>query len=93
MRAKPASASGNAVVTLVSDQELELEAEVPSGRLAGVKPGALVKVRLDDDSVHAAKVRAVIPDENPAARTRPVRLVPEFSDLKVPVASNQTVTL
>jgi len=38
-------------------------------------------------------VRALIPDENPRTRTRPVRFVPNFGDLAKPLAINQSVTV
>lgn len=84
---------GDPVVTLISDSNLELEAEVPAERISALQKDTRVVIQLDDGSKHAAKVRALIPDENPAARTRPVRFVPEFADLSMPLAANQTVTV
>ena len=64
---------GQAVVSLVSDGELELEADVPYRQIAGIPPGTQVSVVLDNGSRHTAQVRAVVPQENPRTRTRRVR--------------------
>lgn len=84
---------GSPVVTLINDLDIEIEADVPGNRLGGLTPGTSVRVTLDDRSEHKAVVRAVIPDENPRTRTRPARFVPKFTDLKKPLATNQSVTV
>ena len=86
---------GDPVVTLINDGELEIEADVPADRLAALTVGSEIEVALDDGSRFTAAVRAVIPDENPAARTRPVRLVPRFDpdNTTLRPAVNQAVTL
>ena len=71
--------AGDPVATLVDDERLEVEADVPSDRLAGLFPGLEVTIELDGGSVHRATVRAIVPDENPLTRTRPVRFTPEFA--------------
>jgi hypothetical protein len=81
------------VVTLVNQEALEIEADVPAARLAGVILGNRVTVMLDDGIAHQAQVRAIIPDENPAARTRPVRFQPQFDAVEIPLAINQPVTV
>ena len=53
--------AGDAVVHLVSDGELEVEADVPFERLGGMQPGAAVDLTLDDGTRHVARVRTVIP--------------------------------
>ncbi|MCP4696037.1 MAG: efflux RND transporter periplasmic adaptor subunit [Gammaproteobacteria bacterium] len=85
--------AGDPVVTLGNDIEAEIEADVPAKYLAGLEPGTQVRLLLDDGSHHKARVRAVIPNENPATRTRPVRLIPEFDNVQIPLAVNQAVTL
>ena len=70
--------AGDPVATLVDDQRLEVEADVPADRLAGLVPGLDVTLELDDGTVHPATVRAIVPDENPLTRTRPVRFTPRF---------------
>ncbi|NJN45305.1 MAG: efflux RND transporter periplasmic adaptor subunit [Candidatus Competibacteraceae bacterium] len=83
---------GDPVVTLINERNLEIEADVPARRLLGIAPGNNIEVRLEDGSLHQAQVRAIIPDENPASRTRPVRFTPQFSAI-LPLAANQPVTL
>ena len=71
--------AGDPVATLVDDRRLELEADVPADRLGGLAPGVEVRFELDDGSTHLAAVRALVPDENPLTRTRPVRFTPRFA--------------
>jgi RND family efflux transporter MFP subunit len=84
---------GDPVVTLIDDSELEIEADVPTERLAGLQPGAVVGLTLDDGSRHDASVRAVVPEENPMTRTRTVRFAATFGETAKPLAVAQSVTL
>ena len=87
--------AGDPVTTLVDDRHLEIEADVPADRLAGLAPGLEVRLELDDGSVHSATVRAIVPDENPLTRTRPVRFAARFAavdDASRP-AANQSVVV
>jgi RND family efflux transporter MFP subunit len=89
---------GDPVVTLINDADLEIEADVPATRLAGLKPGTEVSVILEqsgqnENTQFSATVRALIPDENPAARTRPVRFRPDSQLLQQTLAVNQDITL
>ncbi len=84
---------GDAVVRMIADQSLEIEADVPYQRLAGVKPGTSVGVVLDDGTTHSARVRAIVPEENPLTRTRAVRFVPDFGPTQNSLAANQSVTV
>jgi len=84
---------GAALVRMIADQTLEVEADVPSNRLLGLTPGAAVEVVLDDGTLIGATVRAVIPDENPLTRTRAVRFVPRFGEIRSPLANEQSVTV
>ena len=84
---------GNPVVTLISDAEIEVEAEVPSDRIAGLTPGRIVRFRLDDGTEHRATVRSIIPRENARTRTRPVRFTPQFGEKSSSFAINQSVTV
>ena len=83
---------GQAVVTLIDDNALEVEAEVPAKRIAGLLPGVGVTVRINGQSV-AAKVRAVVPQENPLTRTRVVRFSADMAALRGHLAGNQSVTV
>lgn len=84
---------GNPVVTLISDTEIEVEAEVPSDRIVGLIPGRVVRFELDDGSDHRATVRSIIPRENARTRTRPVRFTPQFGEKSSRFAINQSVTV
>ena len=84
---------GEKVVTLVNDARIEVEADVPSSRIGGLKPGVKVRMRLEDQSWHTANVRAVVPDENTRTRTRVVRFVPSFNGITMRLATNQTAIL
>lgn len=84
---------GQPVVTLVSDEDLEFEADVPSNRLSGLISGVEVDFELEDKSRHRAKVRAVVPEENPRTRTRTVRFTPTFNGTEMRFAANQTAIL
>lgn len=95
-------AVGAPVVTLVNDTALEVEADVPADRIAGLQPGTPVRASLTDGEVIDIVVRAVIPDENPSTRTRQVRFstdigasrataVNETVAVRVPVGAERTV--
>jgi ABC-type Fe3+-hydroxamate transport system substrate-binding protein len=82
---------GDSVVSLVDDRNLEVEADVPAERINGLNAGTEVAVALGDKQI-SAKVRAVVPEENPLTRTRTVRFVPQFQDIG-DLAANQSVTV
>ena len=85
--------SGDPVVTLINDTKLEIEAEVPGNRIAGLQPGTRVAMELEDATPLMAIVRAVIPNENPTTRTRQVRLKPGFDTTNMGLAINQSATV
>ncbi len=82
---------GDKIVKVIGDRALEVEADVPGSRLSGLPIGRNVNFSLDDGTKHSAKVRAILPSENPLTRTRTVRFVPEFSETKRPLAESQSV--
>ncbi|MDJ0896136.1 MAG: efflux RND transporter periplasmic adaptor subunit [Alphaproteobacteria bacterium] len=84
---------GDPVVTMVNDQDLELEADVSVEQIAGLERGVAVTFTLADGSVHSAVVRAIVPDENPMTRTRAVRFTPDFSAGERAYAINQSATV
>ncbi|WP_420549443.1 efflux RND transporter periplasmic adaptor subunit [Curvivirga sp.] len=63
---------GDAVLSLINHEDLEVEADVPSNRLVGLENGRLIDVDLSGQNYEAI-VRAVVPDENVLTRTRAVR--------------------
>lgn len=83
---------GQAVVTLIDDSALEVEAEVPANRIAGLSPGVKVAVRINEQTI-TAKVRAVVPQENPLTRTRTVRFSADLAALRGRLAGNQSVSV
>ncbi len=86
--------TGASVVNLVNDEDMEIEADVPADRLAGLAPGRAVKATLDSGRNVMAVVRSVIPTENALTRTRPVRFTPQLAGDKSPqFATDQSVTV
>ena len=67
---------GDPVVSLVNQDDLEIEADVPYNRIPGLAPGTMVSVNLADGNEHQAIVRALGAEENPLTRTRLVRFTP-----------------
>lgn len=84
---------GDAVVQLVSADDLEVEAEVFAEQLGGVEAGAVAEVLLDNGSRHRAVARAVVPLEEPLTRTRTVRFSVAFGGDAGLLAAEQSVTL
>ncbi|WP_420404420.1 efflux RND transporter periplasmic adaptor subunit [Nisaea sp.] len=84
---------GGAIVTLMNDEALEIEADVPAQRLSGLAPGVPVGAQLQDGRRLNATVRAIIPEENPRTRTRAVRFTPELPEDAIRIAENEGVTV
>ncbi len=85
--------SGDAVIDLIGDKQLEIEANVPALRIVGLNPGTKVNAQLADGTRFVATVRASLPVENPRTRTRPVRFSPDWPQDIARLASGQSVTL
>lgn len=89
--------SGQPLIRLVSDDALEIEADVPARRLAGIDPGTQVTFAFGETvgapQTRPARVRAILPEENPNTRTRTVRFVPAFKAGDTRLASGQSVTV
>ena len=84
---------GDPLVTLVDDAHLEIEADVPANRTPALLAGTRLKAYINGTQEIAARVRAVVPEENPQTRTRTVRFVPELPLGISGLANNQSVTL
>lgn len=88
---------GSPLITLINDQDLEIEADVPARNIDGLVPGVRIAAAMGSAAQAAKKfhatVRAVVPDENPQTRTRTVRFQPQGLPDGVAVAANQSVTL
>ncbi len=84
---------GNRVVTLLNDKSAEVEAEIPSFRVVGLKLGATGTIITESGKRYSALVRAIIPTDNTRTRSRPIRLVSDFGDDATRLANNQSVTV
>ncbi len=85
--------TGSPVVRLISDSQLELEADVPANRLNGLIAGRSIDINLDSGDRYQANVRAIVPEENPRTRTRRVRFNIDLTDKDLRLAVEQSVTL
>ncbi|MAF95034.1 MAG: hypothetical protein CMM60_04690 [Rhodospirillaceae bacterium] len=84
---------GDPLVSLVDDAHLEIEADVPANRTPALLAGTRIKAFVNGTEEIGARIRAVVPEENPQTRTRTVRFVPELPPGISGLASNQSVTL
>ncbi len=84
---------GDPAVSMIGDADLEIEADIPVGRLEALEPGTPVTTELATGMRATAIVRAVIPDENPLARTQAVRFTPSEETQGQRLAQNQSVTV
>ncbi len=84
---------GVTVFEIISDDNLELEADVPAALLDGLSHGQILKLVLENGTEHDADLRAIIPQENPRTRTRRVRFNTTLNEDAGTVASQQSVTV
>lgn len=85
---------GSAVVELVNDTEVEIEADVPADRLRGLTPGRVVSFSVRAGGVPLrARVRALLPMQNALTRTQAVRFMPLGGGPAVRYSINQAVTV
>ncbi len=84
---------GEPVINLLNDAWVEVEADVPSNRIAGLTEGTAIQVTLDNGLSREVFVRAVGVSEDPQARTRPVRFTPAWEVVAGELAQGQSVTL
>ncbi|MBL4615422.1 MAG: efflux RND transporter periplasmic adaptor subunit [Magnetovibrio sp.] len=85
--------TGQSVVTLVDDANMEIEADVPAHRTPGLLAGTKVHFTTNGSPQHVATVRAAVPQGNPLTRTRTVRFVPAPGTITSGSAANQTVSI
>lgn len=88
--------AGDPVVSMIDDRHLEIEADVPADKAKDLIAGTAVDYTFSDGMIRRARVRAVLPSENPLTRTRIVRLVPDFALTPKAIQGlviNQSVTL
>jgi len=89
---------GSAVVDLIDDKNLEIEASIPTKRIGGLTPGTNISFQLETkngqmQTTFPASVRAIVPDENPLTRTRTVRFTIDLIVQERNLAANQSVVL
>lgn len=84
-------ASGSQVATLIDTSALEIEANVPSRFVSALRSDQSVTATTDVGDTITLTLRAVLPTEFAATRTRPVRF--EIEDGTAAIAVGQTVTL
>lgn len=94
-RAQPGQyiTTGAAVLTLLDDNHLEIEVEVPTEIVGALSVGQTISARLADGATLSATVRALIPQEAATTRTRPVRFTAELVENGTPFAIGQSVTV
>ena len=85
---------GDPVARLLDADRLEIEAGAPTELTAGLPPGREVTVLLEGDITATATVRAVLPIETVATRTRPVRFTTDLSGVDpLRIAVGKSVSL
>ncbi|MEW9920139.1 efflux RND transporter periplasmic adaptor subunit [Marimonas sp. MJW-29] len=82
---------GTQVATLLDQGAMEVEANVPARFIAALRPDLPVEARTDTGGQMRLELRAILPTEFSATRTRPVRFV--IADPGTPVAVGQSVSL
>lgn len=84
---------GAEVARLLDTSALEVEAQVPAQFVLAVKPGVAVDGQTEQGVALDLEVRAVLPTESTATRTRPVRFSVDLGALNGDVALGQSITL
>jgi RND family efflux transporter MFP subunit len=84
---------GEPVFQLISNNDLELEADIPGVLIGGLSRDVEIEVELENGSRHSATLRAIIPEENPRTRTRRVRFNTQLGSDAGMLASEQSATL
>ncbi|MEO0386565.1 MAG: efflux RND transporter periplasmic adaptor subunit [Pseudomonadota bacterium] len=86
-------AGGAPVARLLDTASLEVEASVPAQFIRALRPGLETVAETEDGIALPMTVRAILPTEAAATRTRPVRFTAPFSDVDWPVAVGQSITV
>lgn len=85
--------SGAPVVTLVDTQSFEVEASVPAKYISVIKPGLSVAGMTENGEDLMLEVRVLLPVEDPATRTRPVRFTSDALSELESLAIGQSLTV
>ncbi len=84
---------GSLAATLVDIRDVEVEAAVPARYIAALSTGQQIDGQTEDGDALRLTVRALLPTESTATRTRPVRLTADLGQAATPVAIGQSVTV
>ncbi|MEM8553607.1 MAG: efflux RND transporter periplasmic adaptor subunit [Pseudomonadota bacterium] len=85
--------TGAQVVRLVDVGDLEVEANVPGQYIVNLSEEQLLEGALQDGTALEMTVRAILPTEATATRTRPVRFTGALNASASPVALGQSLTV
>ena len=85
--------SGAAVVSLLDTQSFEIEASVPSKYIRVLEPGLQVTAVTEADEPLDLEVRVLLPVEDQATRTRPVRFTSDQLTEMQSLAIGQSITV
>ncbi len=83
---------GSEVMVMLADHSMEIEAEVPVSNLAGLSQGTEVQATIGVATI-TARVRTIVPIENPLTRTRPVRFTMTAADNGARLVSNESASM
>lgn len=86
-------AVGAPVAQLLDITTLEVEANVPAEFIAGLSPDLLLSGQTADGTALDMTVRAILPTEQAATRTRPVRFTADLQALAGRIAVGQSITV
>ena len=84
---------GDPVATLLNENDLEIEADVPYNRILGLLPGTVVTIALANGAPHHAVVRAVGAEQNAMTQTRRVRFTPRIDSAGVAIAAGESASV
>ncbi len=86
-------AVGAALVSMLGNDNIEIEADVPVKLISAIEPEVEINVGFDNGEKYLTTVRALLPEENPLTRTRQVRFIPGTEVTLQSLAINQSVTV
>lgn len=84
---------GDPIVTILNDDDLEIEADIPTVRALTLAPGIRAQGRLQNGIQFYASLRVVIPQENMQTRTLAARFTIETQQKLNKIVGNQSVIL
>ncbi len=85
--------TGDPIVTMLNDDDLEIEADIPTVRALNLVPNMKVQGKLQNEVLFEASLRTVIPQENMQTRTLAARFTLDASSKGMRIVGNQSVTL